>query len=80
MLGVLACVATVSSVGRVGQTPPMGFNPWNELARHYPPWGSGLNETNMVEVAKAIVSALTSWGFHEHLQARTSLAHSLLQD
>lgn len=57
VLGVLAGVAMVSSAKRVGQTPPMGFNPWNELARHYPPWGTGLNETDMLDIAKAMVSS-----------------------
>eukprot|EP00041_Stephanoeca_diplocostata_P017742 m.363841 g.363841 ORF g.363841 m.363841 type:complete len:254 (-) comp20805_c0_seq1:129-890(-) len=38
-----------------GQTPPMGFNDWNELAAHYPPWKNGLNESDVLAIARAMV-------------------------
>jgi hypothetical protein len=67
-LTVLAWIVAAQPLGRVGETPPMGFNPWNELARHYPPWGSGLNESDMLEVAHAMVSEYpVTWCSHHSL-------------
>lgn len=39
------------------RTPPMGFNDWNELARHYRPWSGGLNESLILLIAEALVSS-----------------------
>lgn len=84
-LTVLAWIVAAQPLGRVGETPPMGFNPWNELARHYPPWGSGLNESDMLEVAHAMVSehhslahllsapVLVCFVMQEHAHASTAL-------
>jgi alpha-galactosidase len=57
-LVIILCLAslTMSLQNGAAQTPPMGFNDWNEIAAKYPPWSKGVNETDIRAVAQALVS------------------------